>query len=132
MDNLKPINDTLGHAAGDNAIRKVATAIRALIRADDLLFRWGGDEFLVILPGVSEGEVRTRLDRLNAMLADADLRTTARPVALSVSFGIAPFSALDGLEQAIEQADVEMYSRKQTRKTASREIQAPQVQCPVS
>jgi diguanylate cyclase len=131
MDNLKPINDTLGHAAGDNAIRKVATAIRALIRADDLLFRWGGDEFLVILPGVSEGEVRTRLDRLNAMLADADLRTTARPVALSVSYGIASFRAPDGLEQAIEQADVEMYSRKQTRKTASREVRGPHAQCPV-
>jgi diguanylate cyclase (GGDEF)-like protein len=131
MDNLKPINDNLGHAAGDNAIRKVAGAIRALIRADDLLFRWGGDEFLVILPGVGENEVRSRLDRLNTMLADADLRTPSGPVALSVSYGVAPFQTLDGLEQAIEQADGEMYSRKQMRKTASREMRNPQVQCPV-
>ena len=49
IDNLKSINDQFGHAAGDAAIRAVATAIRSLIRADDLLFRWGGDEFLLVL-----------------------------------------------------------------------------------
>src|SRR5437763_16436634 len=45
VDNLKGINDALGHAAGDAVIRASANAVRMLIRADDLLFRWGGDEF---------------------------------------------------------------------------------------
>jgi predicted signal transduction protein with EAL and GGDEF domain len=47
IDNLKPINDTFGHTAGDRVIRAVARAMRSLVRADDMLFRWGGDEFLV-------------------------------------------------------------------------------------
>ncbi len=69
LDALKPINDTFGHAAGDAAIRAVARAIRQVVRADDLVFRWGGDEFLVVLFGVSEEEARRRLDGLDAMLA---------------------------------------------------------------
>ena len=50
VDRLKRINDAEGHEAGDEAIRSVANAIRKRIRADDLLFRWGGDEFLVVMP----------------------------------------------------------------------------------
>src|SRR6185436_13770238 len=49
IDNLKPINDTLGHTVGDKAIRAVARAMRSLVRADDMLFRWGGDEFLMLM-----------------------------------------------------------------------------------
>ena len=59
IDDLKAVNDRYGHPAGDAAIRAVASAIRGCIRADDLLFRWGGDEFLVVLFGVDEVETRT-------------------------------------------------------------------------
>ena len=48
--NLKQINDDIGHAAGDIVIRATANNVRQLIRADDLLFRWGGDEFVAIIP----------------------------------------------------------------------------------
>ena len=52
IDNLKPINDTQGHQVGDKAIRAVATAVRSMIRADDMLFRWGGD---VVREGTAAG-----------------------------------------------------------------------------
>ena len=74
IDNLKPLNDTFGHAAGDVAIRAVAKAVRSIIRAEDLLFRWGGDEFLVILPHVDYAEATERLEKLDNLL----MRITCR------------------------------------------------------
>ena len=116
MDELKKINDTHGHAAGDAAIRSVATAIRSLIRADDLLIRWGGDEFLIILFGVTEADARRRLDALAPLISAATLPGVIQPVHLTVSWGIAPFTAEASLDAAIETADNAMYAEKQRRR----------------
>ena len=118
LDALKPINDTFGHAAGDAAIRAVARAIRQVVRADDLVFRWGGDEFLVVLFGVSEEEARRRLDGLDAMLAVVPVPGSPEPLAVKVSSGVAAFAAVSLLEKALETADERMYRRKLTRRTA--------------
>lgn len=120
IDNLKPINDSLGHTAGDHAIREVAHALRSLIRTEDLLFRWGGDEFLVLLYNISEDQTRARINKLDGSIARTSLPGAETPVALVVSYGIASFSALDQIGQAIEQADDAMYLRKQSRKTQDR------------
>jgi diguanylate cyclase (GGDEF)-like protein len=116
VDDFKTINDTLGHAAGDAAIRAVARSIRSIIRADDLLFRWGGDEFLVVLVGVDEVEARARLDGLNVALSRTVLNDVDQPVDLLVSYGVAAFEATAHIEQTIEVADREMYNQKQARK----------------
>jgi diguanylate cyclase (GGDEF)-like protein len=123
IDDLKPINDRHGHAAGDAAIRAVSKAIRAVIRADDLLFRWGGDEFLVLLPNVAPAEARSRFDRLGASLRQCALPGTPEPVDLHVSVGVAAFADILSLERAIEQADAQMYSRKSDRKLTGRPSQ---------
>ncbi len=116
LDNLKPINDSYGHAAGDKALREVAHAVRSNIRADDLLFRWGGDEFLVLMFGAPEAEARRRLESLNAELARKDVPSLPHGVRVGVSHGLAAFKSLSLLDRAIEQADGEMYRRKQARK----------------
>lgn len=120
LDNLKTINDSLGHAAGDRAIRVVARAVRALIRADDMLFRWGGDEFLLLMFGIQKMEVQRRLESLNVTLEQTALPGVAAPVCISVSHGLASFTELAQLEAAIEQADAEMYKRKQSFKAQVR------------
>ncbi|HYP29162.1 MAG TPA: GGDEF domain-containing protein [Blastocatellia bacterium] len=117
IDNLKPINDSLGHTAGDAAIREVAKAIRSVIRADDLLFRWGGDEFLILLLNISEADARARVRDLNAALALTRLPGSPTPVPLIVSYGLASFTSMNQIEQAIDQADGAMYARKQERKS---------------
>jgi diguanylate cyclase len=116
LDDLKPINDTFGHAAGDRAIRAVAHAVRSVVRADDLLFRWGGDEFLVLMFGMPESKARQRLDSLNAGLAHTRPGEAHAPVPLSVSHGLARFETFGQLQHAIEEADGAMYERKQARK----------------
>lgn len=113
VDGLKPINDTLGHASGDAVIRAAAGAIRSLVRADDLVFRWGGDEFLVVLVGVSDEEAKRRLAMLNELLARVPVPGCPEPLTVSVSFGVAPFSAELPLERAIDNADAAMYERKE-------------------
>ena len=120
IDNLKPINDSFGHTAGDAAIREVARAIRSVIRADDLLFRWGGDEFLILLFNIPEEEAHKRINELNGVLDRTLLPGSAEPLAVIVSYGLAPFTTMAQIEKAIEQADTAMYARKQARKTQDR------------
>ena len=112
IDNLKPINDTLGHAVGDKAIRAVASATRSLVRADDMLFRWGGDEFLVLMFKLPQPEAARRMEKLNKILEENSERWMGMPVTVTVSFGVAGFTSLTDLGQAIEQADKAMYARR--------------------
>ncbi|PYS83141.1 MAG: hypothetical protein DMF67_10205 [Acidobacteria bacterium] len=119
LDDLKQINDTFGHAAGDRAIRAVAHAVRLVVRADDLLFRWGGDEFLVLMFGMPESKARQRLDSLNGRLAHTPLGEAHAPAPLSVSHGLARFETFGQLQHAIEEADGAMYEGKQARKAGA-------------
>ncbi len=112
IDNLKSINDRYGHSAGDSAIRAVASAIRSCIRADDLLFRWGGDEFLVLLLGFTEIEARTRLRVVNEQLRTVLLPGAEAAVPVSVSMGFATFDSAKSLDGVIRLADTAMYGTK--------------------
>jgi diguanylate cyclase (GGDEF)-like protein len=112
VDHLKRINDERGHELGDAVIRAAANAIRSRIRADDLLFRWGGDEFLVVVPGSTIDVVNARL----APLADGirvDERTT-----FTISWGGAEFGRGRTVEDAMRDADALMYERRASRRTA--------------
>ncbi|MDP9362140.1 MAG: GGDEF domain-containing protein [Acidobacteriota bacterium] len=106
VDRLKRINDAEGHAAGDEAIRTVANAIRTRVRADDLLFRWGGDEFLVVMPQLPLELVMQRFESLDGGI------TTPRGTMLTVSWGAAAFLSAGQLDEAIRAADRAMYARK--------------------
>jgi diguanylate cyclase (GGDEF)-like protein len=116
IDNFKAINDNLGHAVGDQAIQAVARAIRSIIRPEDVLFRWGGDEFLVLMLGVPEAPAHIRMNHLNPALAGTLLVEGAPPVDLAVSYGIEPFARLANLDAVIEAADRRMYEHKQARR----------------
>jgi diguanylate cyclase (GGDEF)-like protein len=126
IDNLKPINDTLGHAAGDRAIQLVARTVRSVIRPDDLLFRWGGDEFLVMWLGpLPEADAAQRLERLNEELArNARASGEEYPHDPSVSFGVATFTDCGGVSAAVQRADERMYARKQARPDRARRAAA--------
>jgi diguanylate cyclase (GGDEF)-like protein len=117
IDNLKPINDKLGHTAGDSAIREVATSLRSVIRAGDMLFRWGGDEFLILLFNTNQESVQQRLAELILDLEIKPTTASLAPIPLMFSFGIASFSEMAEIERAIDLADTRMYEYKQARKS---------------
>lgn len=123
IDNLKPINDTLGHPVGDKAIRAVARAMRSLVRADDMLFRWGGDEFLVLMFKLPQPEASRRIEKLNQILGENCERWIGMPVSVTVSFGVAGFTSLTDLGQAIEQADKAMYAQRNRVRNVNRVVQ---------
>jgi diguanylate cyclase (GGDEF)-like protein len=119
VDGLKTINDLEGHEEGDKAIWTVAAAIKKLIRGDDYLIRWGGDEFLVVLPGMDEEVAKKRFYMLPGKIEE--VRQSPRAARayrkfLTASVGVTPFSTRVPFDMAIESADRLMYERKKAHK----------------
>jgi len=113
IDNLKPINDTLGHSAGDKAIRSVARLTHLCSGPGQLVARMGGDEFLVLMFKLPEEDARKRLLGLNEILQKNCARWTGLPMTVTVSQGVAGFGSLGELANAIETADKAMYGQRQ-------------------
>lgn len=116
IDNLKTINDVYGHAVGDVAIRSVVRAIRELIRAEDLIFRWGGDEFFVLMVGLNAETASRRMEQIENLLSDIRIEGVYHPLSIGVSYAFADFDDISRLESTIEEADARMYRQKQLRK----------------
>ena len=120
LDNFKALNDTLGHAAGDDLLRAVGQLIRSTARGDDVAFRCGGDEFVVLLPGYGADAGRALAGRL-ASLVDALGRTLKVPVAPRLAVGLATLAGSTDPTPAglLAEADRRLYDVKRSRKGAT-------------
>ena len=116
IDDLKAINDCFGHAAGDSVIRSVVRSIREIIRAEDLIYRWGGDEFFVVMVSMSAEMAESRMMRLESLLQNVYIDGLSEPITVGVSWGFTDYISAADLESAIKSADSEMYRRKELRK----------------
>jgi diguanylate cyclase (GGDEF)-like protein len=120
LDNLKLVNDTKGHTAGDQLLRQCADVLRSTLRPYDKLYRWGGDEFLLIVPSAHATDVVARLrdtiDGAEPVIAGVP----PEPTPLAVSLGAADFASSEELQLAIERADRAMYAEKGRRKGEAR------------
>lgn len=113
VDHFKRINDTFGHATGDDALRMVAAGCQAILREYDILGRLGGEEFVVVLPGATADETRVVAERVRRHLARMPIEATDGTFRLTVSIGIAGLEgATDTLERAIHRADLALYRAK--------------------
>lgn len=110
---IKHINDTFGHSAGDKAIKKIAKTLKATVRKNDLVFRFGGDEFVVMLKHCPEDNAVTLMENVNKKLGEEPIVPDNY---VNVSYGIAKVSDSDGLEDALKVADSNMYTHKRTYK----------------
>lgn len=110
VDDLKTINDEMGHAAGDVVIRAAANAVRLLIRADDMLFRFGGDEFVAIMPNMGLAALESRFAALDSGITARSEKGFEIP--FQVSWGASEFGAERSLDEAIKLADQMMYASR--------------------
>ena len=116
IDDLKAINDCFGHPAGDVVIRSVVKSLRDIIRAEDLIYRWGGDEFFVVMVSMSAEMAESRMTRLDSLLEQVYIDNLPEPIKIGVSWGFTDYTNSADLETAIKRADSAMYRRKQLRK----------------
>ena len=117
VDDFKIINDTYGHLAGDNVLRDIATSLHSNTRADDIVARFGGDEFVVAVPYLDVSAVERIAERLAQAIAALEWRFD-RSFRIGVSAGFASSRLLDkpALAQLVNAADRDMYKNKWMRK----------------
>ncbi len=113
LDHFKQINDTLGHAAGDNALQMVAKALTGMVRNSDLLVRMGGDEFVLVLPDTALEPARLLADRLCAAIDGLDLNA-GDGSRLGVSIGLVQWNPAMGKDEWLQRADEVLYQAKKT------------------
>ena len=121
VDDFKICNDTYGHYAGDMALETAANAIRSCIRESDLLIRYGGDEFLLVLPGIPGDILQTKLEqiRMAAQMASVSGYSHFR---LSLSIGGTIQAITDPMENAVRRADRLMYQAKCRKNAVTVEV----------
>ncbi|RZU53828.1 diguanylate cyclase (GGDEF)-like protein [Krasilnikovia cinnamomea] len=112
IDNFKKINDTYGHGVGDDVIREVAHRIAAALRESDILGRYGGEEFAVVLPDCADIDIAP-LERIRSAVAAEPVLTRDGPVTVTISIGLAALNVHDdGLDQLLARADHALYEAK--------------------
>lgn len=115
IDNFKKLNDTFGHAAGDDVIRALAAICSDKIRESDIFARIGGEEFAILLPETGGNEAFIAAEKLRQLLANTQIpvRAADQPVRFTVSFGIASFNRGDAdVDDLIHRADMRLYEAK--------------------
>lgn len=115
IDNLKTINDSLGHQAGDFVIKKTAEIMTRIFRKADFLIRYGGDEFVVLLPESDEAQAAVAVERLKAEIGGKEFfaEEICKKLSFSVSAGIASYHGeMAEPAEIFERADTKMYQDK--------------------
>jgi diguanylate cyclase (GGDEF)-like protein len=110
LDHFKKLNDTLGHEAGDRALRAFADVARRALRDHDVLGRWGGEEFVIALPGLDRHLAVPVLDRIRKALVDASER--AELPTMTASFGVVDSSLATDVDTAVRLADEALLTAK--------------------
>ncbi|GAA4914457.1 diguanylate cyclase (GGDEF)-like protein [Actinomycetospora succinea] len=122
VDRFKQINDTVSHARGDEVLRGVATALRSSLRAPDLVARYGGDEFVVVLPETAVGDAAAALGRARSAVAGLP---AARGCPVTLSVGVVAARSGEGPADVLARADAAMYAAKRAGGDAVRTHDGP-------
>jgi diguanylate cyclase (GGDEF)-like protein len=114
VDHFKNVNDHWGHLTGDNVLHELAERIRSSLRPYDWAGRYGGEEFVVALPGCDLSDAARLAERLRVMIAEAPVETSQGPIACTMSFGVT--AALEGNHRGVDallrDADAALYMAK--------------------
>jgi diguanylate cyclase (GGDEF)-like protein/PAS domain S-box-containing protein len=111
VDHFKRVNDAFGHAAGDAVLKNVAAVLKTAVRGGDYCIRWGGEEFLIVLPGCAADVASGLAERIRNDIAAQDHGQVGR---VTMSFGVAQWDKSEPVESLIHRADQALYEAKHT------------------
>lgn len=117
IDLFKQINDTMGHRAGDQALVAFSNLLRKFFRSTDLIARFGGDEFIIFLPGITLEDARVLAEKLRAQIENGDFLTPEfGTIHFTISIGVSEVNRMnnENIEDSIEEADRSLYEAKKT------------------
>lgn len=112
LDYFKLVNDTYGHGVGDQVLRNFALEARRVLRETDVIARWGGEEFLVMMPNVPPGAPVIGIERLRMALATCQISQTVPNLRIAFSAGITAYTSEEPMDLAIDRADKLLYQAK--------------------
>ena len=113
LDLFKRINDRYGHPVGDEVLKTFAIAVEANVRAVDKLGRYGGEEFLLVLPGSAEDQALIAIDRLRQIVADLNWNGVCDGLTVTISAGVSEVRQNDGADDIVARADAALYRAKE-------------------
>jgi diguanylate cyclase (GGDEF)-like protein len=130
LDWFKDVNDRHGHPAGDNVLREFAELLQETVRDVDLAGRWGGEEFVLVLPGTDLKGGAQLAERIRVALADRIVLTAGgTPISVTASFGVAAIPPIKAASELFAAADEAMYEAKRSGKnrvtTAAEPVRHP-------
>jgi diguanylate cyclase (GGDEF)-like protein len=116
IDHFKQLNDQHGHAVGDMVLKQAASLLKAALRASDEVFRYGGEEFAVLLTNTDTKEARVIAERLRKTVNGYTAKLVAgqQPLQVTISLGVASLGALDDAHRLFDKADVALYEAKKS------------------
>jgi len=114
IDNFKRINDTYGHNGGDVVLKEVSRIIKANLRAQDSASRWGGEEFLLLLPDTDYSEGLIVADKIRQAIGTATMRYLEKEFSVTVTLGVTAFDPNLDIDANIKMADEAMYAGKKS------------------
>ncbi len=113
IDHFKRVNDTYGHNAGDEVLKYVANLLQNSIRIDDGAFRWGGEEFILLLPHKSTAEAVILAERLRTLIEDSVINFEGTDIKITMSFGVSEINPELTTEENVEAVDAKLYYAKE-------------------
>lgn len=113
IDHFKKVNDSYGHSIGDLVLKTVTNLLRSQLKQQDILCRWGGEEFLVLLPEMDLSHAAELAERFRDSISQRELKVNGVHIAITVSIGVAEYQKLEPAEDLIKRADLALYQAKE-------------------
>jgi diguanylate cyclase (GGDEF)-like protein/PAS domain S-box-containing protein len=113
IDHFKSVNDRYGHKTGDMVLIMVANTLHENLRAEDAVARWGGEEFVALLPGLDEAGMAAVVKKLHTLIRHSSLRLDEQEISVTVSMGLTMARKEDTVKSLVDRADRNMYKSKQ-------------------
>ncbi|MBN2016757.1 MAG: diguanylate cyclase [Candidatus Cloacimonetes bacterium] len=116
IDDFKDVNDNLGHDAGDFVLFSIARHIRSMLRKQDVVGRWGGEEFILMLPNTNLEGAKIITERVRKSIKEKVIQYKENDVSITITFGISVFDEMEPINDCIKKSDTALYKGKKEGK----------------